>query len=117
MRRRIAEILRALDRIKTGREVTLEALDGLKKQVKRQDVIASGRLDELVRDSKITREMATSLINDSGYARNISRKLIKSGRKVLKDDTYDVLMAAREDELADEDEPEAVAAVGAQPAT
>ncbi len=117
MRLRIAQILRTLHRIKVDRHVTLEALDGFKKQIKREDAVSTGRLDELVRDQKITRDMVTSLINDSGYVRDISRKLIKAGRKVLKDETYDVLMVAHEDELADEDEAELAPAAEARAAS
>ena len=117
MRLRIAQVLRTLNQIRVDRQVTLDALDGLKKQIKRQDAAASARRDELIREQKITSEMLTSLINDSGYARDVSRKLIKAGRKVLKDETYDVLMTAHEDELADEDEPETLAVPEARAAS
>lgn len=36
----------------------------------------NGRIDNLIRNNKISSEMATSLINDSGFAYSISRKLL-----------------------------------------
>ena len=44
------------------------------------DMIGSGRIDHLIRTNAIETKMATSLINDSSYAYNISKKLIDVAR-------------------------------------
>ncbi len=41
------------------------------------DMIGSGRIDHLIRTNAIETKMATSLINDSSYAYNLSKKLIQ----------------------------------------
>ena len=57
--------------------------------------------------SRITAEMASSLINDCGYTMNISRNLIDAGLIVLRDRTYDLLQAMREDSTSKETGPDA----------
>ena len=47
--------------------------------------------------------MATSLINDSGYVINISRKLAEASQVVLRDRTYDLVMSARAGDVGDAD--------------
>jgi hypothetical protein len=58
----------------------------------------------LIRDGLITKEMATFLINYSGYVQNISRRLIEAGETVLEDRAYDLLMAVRAINLDADDE-------------
>ena len=54
-------------------------------------------MDRLIREDRITPEMASSLINDSGYTQNICRNLINAGLVVLRDRTYDLVQVAREE--------------------
>ena len=42
----------------------------------RYDILSNGTLDHLIRNDLITNEMATSLMNDSAYAHEISKHLI-----------------------------------------
>ena len=49
---------------------------------KANDVLKSGIIDKLIRDKKITNVMASSLINDSAYAYNISKNLIQMASSI-----------------------------------
>ncbi len=50
-----------------------------KDRLQNLDIINSGRIDELIRNEKITSKMATSLINDSTNAYNICKNLLRIG--------------------------------------
>ena len=54
----------------------------LKEYLKSLDVIATGRIDILIREKRIDKKMATTLLNDSSHAYNVINKLI-SVAKVL----------------------------------
>lgn len=77
------------------REVIAETLDGIyalrntsddlgalaklkiiEENFQKLDMVANGRIDNLIRSNSIDIKMATSIINDSNYAHNISNKLI-----------------------------------------
>lgn len=54
----------------------LAKMELLKVNLDNLDVMKTGRVDQLIRNGEIETKMATSLINDSAYAYNISKKLI-----------------------------------------
>ena len=54
----------------------------LKEYLKSLDVIATGRIDILIREKRIDKKMATTLLNDSSHAYNVINKLI-SVAKIL----------------------------------
>ena len=75
------QIARVLDEIHTIRENDneidmIDRLKTLEKNLDKLDMLANGRIDSLIRNSKIDTKMATSLINDSLIAYEISKKLI-----------------------------------------
>lgn len=78
MRKDLVELLRSIDIISktTEEEEVLVLLSKAKYHAQKYDFIANGTLDNLIRKSLITNEMATSLMNDSSYAFDISRKLV-----------------------------------------
>lgn len=97
-RLRLANILRELSILRLSiddpENVVLLNLDGLKAEILGDDIVADGKLDELIREHQISGEMATSIMNDSSYTSQIGSKLIDMGS---------VLFAARALELrADE---------------
>jgi phosphate:Na+ symporter len=53
------------------------SLDELRVDVERSGVLVSGSIDHLIRTNLITADMATSLINDSAYLRDIRDNLIE----------------------------------------
>jgi len=81
----LAELLRNINIIATTDEedVIILLLSKAKIHAQRYDIIANGTLDELIRKQLITNEMATSLMNDSTYAYNISQNLIQMAEVIL----------------------------------
>ena len=73
----IAELLRNINIIATTDEedVIILLLSKIRVNTQKYDIIANGKLDELIRNHNITNQMATSLMNDSVYVYNIRNKL------------------------------------------
>ena len=84
IRKSLVDILRNIDLIinspeQVDKNILISKIDT---HIKKNDLIANGKLDELIRSNKITSKMATSLMNDSSYAYNIAQNL-KEMAKVL----------------------------------
>jgi len=81
IRLELAAVLRALDNVRERGDdsAAILSLDGLKMEMKENDKRLLSRLDELVRKNRISAQMATSLINDSGYAYGVTKDLVKMG--------------------------------------
>ena len=76
-----SEVARTLNGIKMLRhsEDDFDVLTNIaiiRKNLKQIDMISNGRIDKLIRGNKIEPKMATSLINDSEFAYDISKKLL-----------------------------------------
>lgn len=76
------KIAKTLDRIQKIRDKaddldTLSQIGLLKEEIKELDIIGNGRIDNLIRSNSINSKMATSLINDSSFAFDISKRLIE----------------------------------------
>ena len=78
IRKDLAELLRTINIVSTSDEedVILLLLSKAKVHTEKYDILANGTLDRLIRESLINNEMATSLMNDSAYAYDISKNLI-----------------------------------------
>ena len=79
IRRRILKVMREIHRASES-EYPLRHIRKLEKQrekVAQLDVLASGRVNQLLLDGEITQVMATSLINDSEAAAKIAHSLIE----------------------------------------
>ncbi|MEA2028631.1 MAG: Na/Pi symporter [Campylobacterota bacterium] len=78
IRKNLAELLRNLNIIAltTEEDVIVLLLSKSKIHMEKYDVLATGVLDNLIRKGLISNEMATSLMNDSTYAYNISKSLV-----------------------------------------
>ncbi|MDR3150786.1 MAG: hypothetical protein LBU14_04220 [Candidatus Peribacteria bacterium] len=50
----------------------------IRKCIEENDMINNGTIDRLIREDKISNEMATSLINDSSYKNEIFKDLLAS---------------------------------------
>lgn len=71
-----------LDRIQNIRNSSddldvLSHIELMKRDIKELDIIENGRIDNLIRNNSIDSKMATSLINDSSFAFDISKRLIE----------------------------------------
>jgi phosphate:Na+ symporter len=78
IRKNLAELLRNINIVATTDEedIILLLLSKAKVHTEKYDILANGTLDRLIREGLITNEMATSLMNDSAYAYDISKNLI-----------------------------------------
>jgi len=76
----IAMVIRTFDRLrKQDPEVDVLDFDQFKILINEDNSVATGALDGLIRDGRVTPEMATSLMNDYGYARSIVWNLASAG--------------------------------------
>lgn len=78
IREAIAKTMNVINDIKNSKDEldVLAKSQVLKDYLKALDVISTGRIDPLIRDGKIDKKMATTLLNDSSNAYNIANKLI-----------------------------------------
>ena len=77
------EIAKTIDTINSFRMIdddleVLSKIEILKQDVDKLDLIENGRIDALIRNDMIETKMATSLINDSAFAYDISKNLIRT---------------------------------------
>ena len=84
IRQHLALLLHALHRLALGEEAnpTL-ALDVLAANVESNDIVGNGTLDRLIRERRISPEVASSLMNDNGYAYDIARNLLTMASAVF----------------------------------
>lgn len=78
IREAIAKTINTINEIKNSKDEldVLSKSELLKDYLKSLDVIATGRIDILIREKRIDKKMATTLLNDSAHAYTIMNKLI-----------------------------------------
>lgn len=109
IRYRLASILKRLAEIQTDRDeqgTALLALHVLEKEVEDADQRFYTGIDQLIREKHISGKIATSLMNDYTYAKNIAQRLLqiahilfKSRDKALQETQQSLLL--NEQEMAD----------------
>jgi phosphate:Na+ symporter len=79
IRRRLAEVLQNLRTVRSqaGDPAHVLSLDALRLELEEQDTTMNGRLEQLIRRGDITPEVATSLMNDAGYAYDVTEALVQ----------------------------------------
>ncbi len=79
LREAIARTISTINEIKNSEdeEDMLSKTELLENYLNSLDVIATGRIDILIREKKIDKKMTTTLLNDSAHAYNIIDKLIE----------------------------------------
>ena len=77
---------------------TVLSLDTLKLDMEENDITVNGSLESLIRDNKITAQMATSLMNDSAYAYDVAKNLVQMGEVLFA--TGDLAMKEMERSIA-----------------
>lgn len=77
----IALVLQQLHAMKQGTSDTGDVLifDEFKMQIEQENLMIGGKIDDLIREGHLEAGIATSLMNDAGYARNIVWNLSKIG--------------------------------------
>ena len=101
IRLNLAILLRTLFTIRTevGPAQKLRQLAELRLRLEEEDIIANGVLDKLIRENRITPDMATSLMNDSSYAFDIQRNIFDAAEIIF----GNVYSLDRDLSLADEE--------------
>jgi phosphate:Na+ symporter len=92
MIKRIAKLLHRIRLISQTEEKqkAMELSGKAKKILAKNDIVANGRLDKLIRGNHIDHDMASSLMNDSAYTNNIIRSLIISAGVLWIDPSVDI---------------------------
>ena len=105
IRRDLAELLRNINIVATTDEedVIILLLSKAKLHTEKYDIIANGTLDNLIRNSLISNEMATSLMNDSAYAYAISKNLITMAEVIFIGSSSDMKNLDEDMVISDED--------------
>ena len=77
----LASVLRRLSIAKQhGDDPTqILSLDNIKIEMEENDSTVNGMLETLIRESRITAQMATSLMNDAAYAYDVTKNLVQMG--------------------------------------
>ncbi len=91
MVRRIAKLLRRLRTISTTEDprIIAETLRKARRLLAKNEIVANGKIDKLIRNQLITHKMATSLINDNAYVRTIIENLIAAAEILYLSDKPD----------------------------
>ena len=78
IREALAKTMNTINEIKNSKDEidVLSKSELLKDYLKSLDVIATGRIDILIREKRIDKKMATTLLNDSAHANIVINKLI-----------------------------------------
>jgi phosphate:Na+ symporter len=99
LRQKVSKILREIYNTKMDDEPAkhLEKLEKLKAKAIKSDVLLDGSLDKLIRNQKISSEMAASLANDSDNVARISKRLIETAELLYIDS--DTLTHLTEEEI------------------
>ncbi|HEB95805.1 MAG TPA: Na/Pi cotransporter family protein [Sedimenticola thiotaurini] len=81
IRLQLASVLRRLTEARNNPDdpTAVLELDSLKLEMEENDSTANGVLESLIRDGRITPQMATSLMNDYTYAYDVTRNLVQMG--------------------------------------
>lgn len=105
IRVQLGEVLRRLEKARVNREdpTALLSFDTLKIDLEEGDTTRNGQLEKLIRAERITPAMATSLMNDAGYAYDIADKLIKVGQALFASTDSAMQDAGQDVALSDEE--------------
>ena len=108
LRLQIASVLLLLEQLRNGEDadVAILALDGIRARLERGDEAYTDRLYAMIREHRITPQMGTSLMNDTGYAHDIQRDLMGMAETLFAGPERELAPAQRklqldEDEMAD----------------
>ncbi|MFC1748610.1 Na/Pi cotransporter family protein [Pseudomonadota bacterium] len=97
IRAQLGGILRKLNKIRHAENGsgTMLSIDVIKVDLAKRNAYLNGILDGLIRKNHISAEMATSLMNDSGYADDVAHKLINIGSALFSEHNPDMNNAER----------------------
>jgi phosphate:Na+ symporter len=107
----LAKILRGMEQVRLHGDdsAAVLSLDELTVEKNEIDALQDGTIDRLIRGDLITAEMATSLMNDSGYADDVAEKLIDMGELLFSSGDVNLREAERDITLDEDEISEALA--------
>lgn len=110
IRLQLVTVLRGLELVREHGDdsATILSLDELKVEMDESDALLDGTVDSLIRNNLISAEMATSLMNDSGYADNVMSKLINMGQVLFSTGDINIREAERSLSLEEDEIDEAL---------
>ncbi|MCH7229048.1 Na/Pi cotransporter family protein [Haloferula sp. A504] len=116
IRRNLATVLRSLDEVRDrGHDsAAILSLDLLKARLKQYDRELGQRLNDLIQQRKVSGPVTISLMNDSGYAYQVTKNLVKMGAILFSTADHGLREAERSISL---DESEMAEALGTLPET
>jgi phosphate:Na+ symporter len=116
IRLQLAKMLRGMENVRLHGDdsAAVLSLDELTVERDEIDALQDGTIDRLIRGDLITAEMATSLMNDSGYADDVAEKLIHMGEVLFSSGDVNIREAERDITLDDDEISEAIAAAPAR---
>ena len=80
IRVQLGEVLRRIGEVRQSEdEVTVLSFDSLRVEMEDEDSTRNGTLEALIREKKISADMATSLMNDAAYAYDVAKNLVQLG--------------------------------------
>ena len=105
IRAQLGSILRKLNDLRHADDDSnmMLSLDVLKVDIAKKSSDLNNRMDSMIRKNSITAEMATSLMNDNGYAYGVARNLIDVGSVLFSEHHPDMNDAERTLALDNED--------------
>ena len=105
IRKGLVNLFRTIEQIKISQEddEIVILLSKAKIESKRYDILSNGTLDRLIRHNLISNQMATSLMNDSDYAYNISQKLINMAEVIFIDINSDLKKLSQDLTITEEE--------------
>lgn len=105
IRVQLGSLMRELETIRTQEDdpAAILSLDTLKLYMKEHDTTVNGQMESLIRENKITAQMATSLMNDATYAYGIAKNLISMGEILFASGDLKMKEAQRSIALTDEE--------------
>lgn len=107
LRRRLALILRDIGHLseedEESRPLALSYIENMKARLEMNDILSSGRIDNLIRHQKISPEMATSLLNDWGYLELVIQNLLSFSEAMFRSWSKEQKEVEKEFELTSEE--------------
>ncbi|WP_046022897.1 Na/Pi cotransporter family protein [Magnetospira sp. QH-2] len=115
MRLMVTQLMRDLRDLRIDEETDHDilALDRYKVAVEEKNILTDGTLDRMIREGQITPYMATSLMNDLSYTRDLIWNLVKMAKAVFGSKELEVreaeeLVRLTEEDIEDMSDPQAI---------
>jgi phosphate:Na+ symporter len=88
LRHRVGLLLRDIGHLNSvegeDRPLAMSYIEHMRSRLERNDALASGHIESLIRNQKISPEMATSLMNDSSYTETVIHNLLSFAALMFK---------------------------------